>query len=61
MDWASQFTSIYKEFLFNEDNHSPNKNRANAVLSTLDKFYEVYKIKGTDGMCVAPENRVSVW
>ena len=61
MDWASQFTSIYKEFLFNEDNHSPNKNRANAVLSTLDKFYEVYKIKGTDGMYVAPENRVSVW
>lgn len=61
MDWASQFTSIYKEFLFNADNHSPNKNRANAVLSTLDKFYEVYKIKGTDGMYVAPENRVSVW
>lgn len=61
MDWASQFTTIYKEFLFNEDNHSPNKNRANAVLSTLDKFYEVYKIKDTDGMYVAPENRVSVW
>lgn len=61
MDWASQFTTIYKEFLFNEDNHSPNKNRANAVLSTLDKFYEVYKIKDTDGMYVAPANRVSVW
>ena len=61
MDWASQFTSIFKEFLFNEDNHSPNKNRANAVLSTLDKFYEVYKIKGNDGMYVLPENRVSVW
>lgn len=61
MNWASQSTSIYKEFLFNEDNHSPNKNRANAVLSTLDKFYEVYKIKNTDKMYVAPENRVSVW
>lgn len=61
MNWASQFTTIYKEFLFNEDNHSPNKNRVNAVLSTLDKFYEVYKIKNTDGMYVEPENRVSVW
>ena len=61
MDWASQFTSIFKEFLFNEDNHSPNKNRVNAVLSTLDKFYEVYKIKETDNMYVIPENRVKVW
>lgn len=61
MDWASQFTSIYKEYLLNEDEHSPNKNRVNAVLSTLDKFYEVYKIKDTDGMYVAPEDRVLVW
>lgn len=61
INWASQFTSIYKEYLFNEDNHSPNKNRANAVLSTLDKFYEVYEIKDTDRMYVAPEDRVSVW
>jgi putative endopeptidase len=59
--WASQFTSIYKEYLFNEDNHSPNKNRTNAVLSTFDKFYEVYEINETDGMYVESENRVSVW
>ena len=61
MNWASQFTSIYKEFLFMEDNHSPAKNRANAVLSTLEKFYEVFKITENDGMYVAPDNRVSVW
>lgn len=61
MNWASQCTSIYKEFSFNEDSHSPNKNRANAVLSTLDKFYEVFRIQDTDEMYVAPENRVSVW
>lgn len=60
-NWASQFTTIYNEFLFNEDNHSPNKNRVNAVLSTLNKFYEVYKIKDTDNMYTLPENRVSVW
>ena len=61
MDWASQFTSLYKEYLLNEDVHSPNKNRANAVLLSLDKFYEVFKIQETDRMYVAPENRVSVW
>ncbi len=61
MNWASQSTSLFKEYLLEEDNHSPNKNRVNAVLSSLDKFYEVYNIKNTDKMYVKPENRVSVW
>ena len=61
MNWASQFTSICEEYLLKEDVHSPNKNRANAVLSTLDKFYEVYNIKDTDKMYVRPEDRVAVW
>lgn len=60
-NWASQFTTIFKEYLLNVDVHSPNKNRVNAVLSTFDKFYEVYKIKDTDNMYMLPENRVSVW
>lgn len=59
--WASQYTSIYKAFLLEEDNHSPNKNRANAVLSSIDEFYKVYEIKNTDKMYVEPENRVMVW
>jgi len=60
-NWASQFTSISEEYLLKEDVHSPNKNRVNAVLSTFDKFYEVYNIKDTDKMYINNEDRVSVW
>jgi len=60
-NWASQCTTIYKEYMLREDVHSPNKNRVNAVLSTLDKFYEIYNIKDTDKMYIKLEDRVSVW
>ena len=43
------------------DNHSPDKVRVNAVLSSTDKFYEVYDIKEGDKMYVPKENRVSLW
>lgn len=43
------------------DNHSPNKVRTNAVLSSTDKFYEVYDIKEGDKMFVPKENRVGLW
>ena len=59
--YAEQNTSIFREYLLKNDEHSPNKNRVNAVLSAFDKFYEVYQIKETDKMYVENENRVSVW
>ena len=43
------------------DVHSPGEARANAVLSSTDRFYEAYDIKESDNMYVAPENRVRVW
>lgn len=43
------------------DTHSPNKVRVNAVLSLMDKFYEVYDIKEGDKMYVAPLDRVGLW
>jgi len=43
------------------DSHSPSKIRVNAVLSSMDKFYEVYDIKEGDGMYVPKENRVGLW
>lgn len=43
------------------DVHSPAKVRVNAVLSSCDKFYEVYGVKEGDGMYKAPEERVSRW
>lgn len=59
--WASVETTGYQMYLLNYDTHSPNKIRVNAVLSSCDAFYDVYDIKETDGMYVAPENRVGIW
>ncbi len=60
-NWACVDTSSFAMYLLNTDTHSPNRVRVNAVLSSCDAFYEVYDIKETDGMYVAPENRVGIW
>ena len=59
--WALQETSFNKFVLLVMDEHSPAKSRVNAVLSSNDKFYEIYNIKSTDKMFVPKENRVSSW
>jgi len=43
------------------DVHSPEIIRVNAVLSSIDEFYEIYDIKEGDGMYTAPEKRVKRW
>ncbi len=60
-NWASVDTTSFMTYLLNTDTHSPNKIRVNAVLSSSDAFYEVYDIAETDGMYVAPEDRVGIW
>lgn len=59
--WASVETAGYQLYLLNNDTHSPNKLRVNAVMSSCDAFYDVYDIAETDGMYVAPQNRVGIW
>ncbi len=59
--WVMKANKEYAELLSVSDNHSPNKVRVNAVLSSMDKFYEVYDIKEGDKMYVAKENRVGLW
>lgn len=44
-----------------KDEHSPSMIRVNAVLSSMQGFYETYDIKVGDKMYVAPEKRVSRW
>lgn len=60
-NWASKSTDSFALYSLNTDTHSPDKVRVNAVLSSCDSFYEVYKIRKSDGMYVAPENRVGIW
>jgi predicted metalloendopeptidase len=59
--WANQTTPDQaKEHVIN-NTHAPAEIRANAVLSSMDGFYECYDIKAGDQMYVAPENRVGIW
>lgn len=60
-NWASEDTASYMMYLLNTDTHSPHKIRVNAVLSSCDAFYETYGIQETDGMYVAPKDRVGIW
>ena len=61
LDWCSQMNPYARVSLLYNDEHSPNKNRANAVLSSTEEFYSVYDIKENDGMYVPKKNRVAVW
>ena len=61
VQWAS--LTIVKNLVkdINNEIHSPNEARVNAVVSCMDQFYGVYDVKEGDKMYVAPENRVKVW
>lgn len=61
LSWCTQELPYIKVYLLNSDEHSPNKNRVNAVLSSTNKFYEIYGIKENDKMFKPIEDRVSVW
>lgn len=43
------------------DMHAPNKLRCNLVLANFQEFYDTYEIKETDGMYVAPKDRIKIW
>lgn len=59
--WAtlSFDTSVSEQLTY--DVHSPAEIRVNAVLSSVDKFYEVYDISDSDNMFVPYDRRVRVW
>ncbi len=59
--WRSKSTPEYTSYLLKVDTHSPDKYRVNQVLKNIDEFYEVYKVAESDGMYLAPEERVRIW
>ena len=59
--WCSKTIDTEVIDLIAYDEHSPELIRTNAILATLDCFYEVYDVKEGDGMYIAPENRISRW
>ena len=59
--WAEKMTYEYASMLLMMDVHSPGRARVNAVVSSMDAFYEAFDIQEGDGMYVAPEDRVGIW
>ena len=59
--WASQEEDHYLKLLLLSDTHSPNQFRVNAVLSSTDKFYDIYHIYPWNKMYVYSSDRVKVW
>ncbi len=60
--WAYKATDEYQIYQLNNDTHSPARIRVDAVLKTLDCFYDTYpEIQEGDGMYLAPEDRVRIW
>jgi len=59
--WRSEYIDSYQKLLVLSDVHSPDRIRVNAVLSSCDKFYEVYDIDKEDLMYVDKDKRVGIW
>ena len=57
--WASQDSDNYIKLLLLLDSHSPNKYRVNAVLSSTDKYYDIYHVRRWNKMYRS--DRVRVW
>lgn len=43
------------------DPHSPDEFRANQVVRNMDPFYAAFEVKNSDGLYLAPKDRVSIW
>lgn len=59
--WAKLATPELEKNYLLTDVHAPSAVRTNAVLSSIDAFYDSYGIKEGDKMYVAPADRVGIW
>lgn len=59
--WRTKSTEKYMINLTKTDAHSPGYFRAFGPLVNLNSFYEVFDIKPSDKLYVAPEKRIKIW
>lgn len=59
--WANNYSKSTKVMQSLIDTHSINEIRVNSVLSSTNKFYEIYKIDSNDLMYIDQEKRVNIW
>ncbi|MBO4389725.1 MAG: M13 family metallopeptidase [Lachnospiraceae bacterium] len=64
-NYAKIWSTLYRKenilMYLDEDVHSPDPIRVNAVVSCFPEFYETYDVREGDGMYLAPEERPSRW
>ena len=59
--WEELVLDVNAKELIKNDPHSPASVRTNAVVACFDAFYDIYDVKETDALYVAPENRLRRW
>lgn len=59
--WANNYAKSTKVMQSLIDTHSINEIRVNGILSSSDKFNEVYNISSDDLMYIPKEERVKIW
>ena len=59
--WCSKKSEDSVITQLDEDPHSPEVIRVNAILSTVDPFYETYDLTENDGMYIPKDKRISRW
>lgn len=59
--WCTLYQNKDLIMYLEDDNHSPDIVRVNAVLSCFQEFYDTYDVVPGDGMYLAPEDRVIRW
>jgi predicted metalloendopeptidase len=59
--WRSKMRDEAVKNQVKTDPHSPGMYRAYVPLQNIDTFYQAFDIKPTDGMYIAPDNRVRIW
>ncbi|MFI6218777.1 M13-type metalloendopeptidase, partial [Nocardia brasiliensis] len=57
--WRERTTSEYKEMSLAKDPHAPKEFRANQVVRNMAEFYTAFGVIETDGMFLAPDQRVA--
>lgn len=51
----------YAQYLSQNDVHSMGKARVNPLVGNCQEFYETFGVDESDGMYIAPEDRVKIW
>ena len=59
--WLQTSSREYVQYLNQIDTHSAAKLRVNMPVENCEEFYKTFNVCESDGMYVAPQNRVVIW